>query len=81
MTASVLEPESPTPPVPEPASFRVFYGWWIVAVTFLTQFVAMGTVFYSYGVLLKPLAEDLGGRLALVDGVGRGATFELTLPA
>jgi MFS family permease len=66
MTASVLEPESPTPPVPEPATFGVFYGWWIVAVTFLTQFVAMGTVFYSYGILLKPLAQDLSvSRLAV----------------
>ncbi len=52
----------------------MFYGWVIVAVTFLTQFVTVGSVFYSYGVLLKPLADDLGGsRLAV------GAGLPLTL--
>ena len=39
----------------------MFYGWVIVAVTFLTQFVAVGSTFYSFGVLQKPFAEDLGG--------------------
>ena len=44
----------------------LFYGWVIVAVTFLTQFVAVGTTFYSFGILQKPLTEDLGGsRLAV----------------
>ncbi len=52
----------------------MFYGWVIVAVTFLTQFVTVGTVFYSYGVLLKPLADDLGGsRLAV------GSALPLTM--
>jgi MFS family permease len=39
----------------------VFYGWVIVAITFLTQFAVMGTVFYSFGVLMKPLAAEVGG--------------------
>lgn len=39
---------------------RVFYGWWIVSASFLVQFMTMGTTFYSYGVLLKPLSESLG---------------------
>jgi MFS family permease len=39
----------------------VFYGWIIVAVTFLTQFVVMGTVFYSFGVLMKPVAAEFAG--------------------
>ncbi len=39
---------------------RVFYGWWIVAASFAVQFMVMGTTFYSYGVLLKPLSEGLG---------------------
>ena len=52
----------------------MFYGWIIVAVTFVTQFVTVGTVFYSYGVLLKPLADDLGGsRLAV------GSALPLTM--
>ncbi len=48
----------------------MFYGWVIVAVTFVTQFVVIGTVFYSYGVLFKPLVEDLGGsRLAVASAL------------
>ena len=39
----------------------MFYGWVIVAVTFLTQFAVMGTVFYSFGILMKPLAAEIGG--------------------
>ena len=38
---------------------RFFYGWVIVAFTFVVQFVAMGTLFYAFGVLLKPLTEAL----------------------
>ena len=59
MSESALEPDSPTPGVPEPATFGLFYGWWIVAGSFCVQFVMMGTTFYAYGVLLKPLSEDL----------------------
>ena len=44
-------------PVPQT---DVFYGWWIVSASFLVQFLAMGTTFYAFGVLLKPLAESLG---------------------
>ncbi|MEM7019350.1 MAG: MFS transporter [Pseudomonadota bacterium] len=39
----------------------MFYGWTLVAVTFYTQFVVMGTVFYSHGILFKPIAEEIGG--------------------
>jgi cyanate permease len=33
----------------------------MVAVTFFTQFICMGFTFYSFGVVLKPLAEEFGG--------------------
>tara|TARA_B100002051_G_scaffold250623_1_gene262181 strand:- start:341 stop:1585 length:1245 start_codon:yes stop_codon:yes gene_type:complete len=36
-----------------------FYGWVIVALTFVIQFLAMGSTFYVFGVLLKPLTEAL----------------------
>jgi MFS family permease len=39
----------------------MFYGWIMVALTFYTQFVVLGTVFYSHGILFKPIAEDIGG--------------------
>ncbi len=38
---------------------RVFFGWYIVGFTFVAQFIAMGTTFYAFGVLLKPLTEAL----------------------
>ena len=47
---------TPGPPADQP---RFFFGWAIVGFTFVTQFVAMGTLFYAYGVLLKPLTEAL----------------------
>ncbi len=39
---------------------RPFYGWVVVGIAFLVQFVASGSVFYSFGIYLKPLAADLG---------------------
>ncbi len=39
----------------------VFVGWKIVLVTFLTHFVSVGFIFYSYGVFFKALAADFGG--------------------
>ena len=46
---------------PSEARSPIFYGWVIVAVTFLVQFVAVGTTMYSFGVLQKPMVEDLAG--------------------
>ncbi len=37
-----------------------FYGWIIVAFTFVLQFVAMGLSYYAFGVYLKPMTEILG---------------------
>jgi MFS family permease len=39
----------------------MFYGWTMVGLTFYTQFVVLGTVFYSHGILFKPIIEDIGG--------------------
>lgn len=38
---------------------KPFFGWSVVGFTFVVQFVAMGTLFYAYGPLLKPLTEAL----------------------
>jgi MFS family permease len=46
-----------------------YYGWRIVGVAFVCDFVATGFLFYSYGVLFKALAEDFGGSRF---GVGAG---------
>lgn len=57
---------------------RIFYGWVIVAVAFIVDFIAVGFFFYSYGVFFLPISEELGGGsrfgvnmgIALVNGVG-----------
>ena len=39
----------------------LYYGWKIVAVAFLVDFIAVGFFFYSYGVFFKALAAEFGG--------------------
>lgn len=39
---------------------RLFYGWCIVAVAIVAQFVAVGTQTYAAGIFLKPMTHDLG---------------------
>ena len=38
---------------------KLFFGWAIVGFTFVTQFLVMGTLFYAFGPLLKPLTQAL----------------------
>src|SRR5574340_93534 len=45
---------------------NIFYGWWIVAVVFLTQCVSGGIGFSSMGVFLSVLTESLGWTRAQV---------------
>jgi len=57
-----------TPPSAEVRA--MFYGWRIVSVVFLTNFVSVGLVFYSYGVFFKALAAEFGGsRLGVSTGL------------
>jgi MFS family permease len=52
------------------ASTRFFYGWWIVAASFVTLFVATGFIFYSYGIFLEPLQAEFGAsRFAVALGL------------
>ena len=46
---------------------NIFYGWIVVAAAFSVTLVAYG-VQYSFGIFLKPLAEDLGWTRVLVSG-------------
>jgi MFS family permease len=47
----------------------MYHGWKIIGVAFLTNFISVGFIFYSYGVFFKDLAADFGGsRLGI--GVG-----------
>ena len=39
---------------------RVYYGWWIVAITFAGTFFTTGIHDTVFSVMLKPMSEDLG---------------------
>ncbi|MFN0146929.1 MAG: MFS transporter [Dehalococcoidia bacterium] len=43
-----------------PRRSRLFYGWYIVAVAIVAQFVAVGTQMFAAGVFLKPMTTDFG---------------------
>ena len=48
----------------------MFYGWKIVAATFVTWFISVGFLFYSYGVFFPALEKDFGGsRFAISTGL------------
>ena len=48
----------------------MFFGWWMVALAFLTNVISVGFGFYSYGVFFKALAEEFGGsRFAVSAGL------------
>lgn len=52
------------------ATTGFFYGWWIVATSFVTLFVATGFIFYSYGVFLEPIQAEFGAtRFAVALGL------------
>ena len=46
----------------------IFYGWWIVAVSFLVLFVHAGCAFYSFAVLRDVLEEELATSSAAISG-------------
>jgi MFS family permease len=65
---------SSTRPVPAP---RPFFGWRMVSVAFVVDFIAVGFFFYSYGVFLKYLAAEFDGArfgaslgISIANGVG-----------
>jgi MFS family permease len=39
---------------------RLFYGWWVVAASFVIVFFGAGIGFYSFSVFLKPLEAEFG---------------------
>jgi len=56
---------------------RRFYGWRMVGVAFVVDFIAVGFFFYSYGIFLKEIAGDLDGQrfgaslgISVANGVG-----------
>ncbi|GIF07342.1 MFS transporter [Actinoplanes siamensis] len=46
----------------------MFYGWWLVATFAITQTIGYGTLYYSFAVLLHPIAASLHTTPAAVTG-------------
>jgi len=46
--------------------FRPFYGWYIVAATFIIGFYVVGIVFYGFTTIFKPIVEEFGWSYAQV---------------
>jgi len=47
---------------------RLFHGWWIVLVAFVSHAVNAGVIFYAWGVFLTPLARAFGGHGPVAGG-------------
>jgi len=39
---------------------KIFYGWWVVAASFLTALYVGGAVFYGFTALFEPIADEMG---------------------
>jgi MFS family permease len=38
----------------------IYYGWWIVLVSFITAFYVAGTIFYGFTAFIEPLTNEFG---------------------
>ncbi|MDY6905001.1 MAG: MFS transporter [Thermodesulfobacteriota bacterium] len=71
-----------TPKMPHSATPFVYYGWYIVAVAFVANFMAVGTGLYAVNAFLEPLCQARGWTrtqvsLALMLGTPFGLTAQL----
>ncbi len=46
--------------------YRVFYGWWIVAGSFLISLLVGGVVFYGFTAFFEPIVQEMGWSYAQV---------------
>ena len=47
---------------------KIFYGWYIVAVSFLCWFGADAFGWYTFGIFIKPITEELGWTTVMLTG-------------
>ena len=47
---------------------KLFYGWWIVAVSLVVLFITIGLSYYSFGVFFKPLISEFGWSRSTLSG-------------
>ncbi len=59
-----------------PLGKKIYYGWFVLAGAILVWTVSSGTFFFSYGIFLPLMSEDLGwSRTAIGSGLSMGLTF------
>ena len=66
-----MSKESPRSPLRRPA--RVFYGWWIVAISLVTDAMKQGTFQRGFSIYFQPIQKDLGlssARYSLAQTIG-----------
>ncbi len=82
----MTQPANPSLVLPDSSTAlptAVFYGWWIVGAAFLSLIVGIGPIVgLTFGVFLKPLAEEFGwSRGQAAQGVSLALLgFTLTQP-
>lgn len=64
----------PLQPVRKP---WLFYGWYVVGIALIAQFVSAGTQTYAASVFLKPMTEDLGWSRSDFSSVQTISTFTM----
>lgn len=47
---------------------RVYYGWYIVGLAFVSNAMSMGVSAYTLGVFIRPMTEELGWSRAMISG-------------
>jgi len=47
---------------------KIFYGWWIAAVSFIVLIFHAGAAFYAFARFMPTLIEELGASTAAVSG-------------
>src|SRR5579884_224381 len=47
---------------------RIYYGWLLIATLGVTEAISWGVLYYAFGVLLEPMATELGWSRASLAG-------------
>ncbi|MCP4756118.1 MAG: MFS transporter, partial [Proteobacteria bacterium] len=48
---------------------KIFYGWWIVAVSFVINAFGVGTFFYGFSTFFNPMVAEFGWSRTMMSGV------------
>ena len=54
---------------PKTKSGKIFYGWWIVSVSFVINAFGVGTFFYGFSTFFNPMVAEFGWSRTMMSGV------------